>query len=140
VIVVLDIGGVEGLAPIDERRRARLRVLREQAADMVVPAAVLAEGVFSGHVRRDHHVRGLLKTVDVLDVDPDTCYAAGALRQEAIAGGVDPPPSGVEAIVAATADVRARADDVVIVTSDPDDLELLAAGADNPRRLTILRA
>jgi predicted nucleic acid-binding protein len=140
VIVVLDTGGVEGLAPIDERRRARLRVLREQASDIVVPAAVLAEGVFSGQVRRDHHVRGLLKTVDVVDVDENAGYAAGALRQEAIGGGVDPPPSGVDAIVAAIADARARADDVVIVTSDPEDLKLLAAGADNPRRLTILRA
>ena len=140
VIIVLDTGGVEGLAPIDERRRARLRVLREHAADIVVPAAVLAESVFSGHVGRDHHVRGLLETVDVIDVDEDTGYAAGALRKEAIEGGVDPPPSGVDAIVAAMADVRARADDVLIVTSDHDDLELLAASAENARRLTILRA
>jgi hypothetical protein len=36
MIVVLDTGGVEGIAPIDVKRRARLRALREQADDIVV--------------------------------------------------------------------------------------------------------
>jgi hypothetical protein len=45
VIVILDTAGVEGLAPVDEKRRARLRVLRQQVTDFVVPAAALAECV-----------------------------------------------------------------------------------------------
>lgn len=138
LIVVLDTGGVDGLAPIDERRRARLRVLRERATDFVVPAAVLAEGVLTGHVGHDFHVRRLLELVDVADVDEELGYAAGAIRQEAVRGGVAPGPSGVDAIVVATADVRAAHDDVQIVTSDEDDLETLASLGVHPARITLI--
>lgn len=138
LIVVLDTGGVEGVAPLDEQRRARLRVLREQAADLIVPAAVLAEGVLTGNVGHDYHVRRLLEVADVTDVAEELGYAAGALRQEAIRAGFDPPPSGVDAIVAAEADVRAGGDDVQIITSDGDDFELLASLGTNAARLSLL--
>ncbi len=138
LIVVLDTGGVEGLAPIDDKRRARLRVLREQASDIVVPAAVLAEGVFTDHVGHDHHVRQLLTHVRVATVDESLGYTAGALRQAAIRAGMEPPPSGVDAVVAAEADARASGDDVRILTSDDDDLELLASLATNAARLSVL--
>jgi hypothetical protein len=93
VIVVLDTGGVDGLAPMDEARRARLRALRERAHDIVVPAAVLAEGVFNGRPGHDYHVRRLLDTVDVADVDEALGHAAGALRTTAMRGGHEPAPS-----------------------------------------------
>lgn len=123
---------------MDERRRARLRVLREHASDLVVPAAVLAEGVFTGNVGHDYHVRRLLIVANVADVDEELGYTAGALRQDAIRAGFDPPPSGVDAIVAAEADDRASGDDVQIVTSDGDDVELLASLAAHAGRLTMV--
>jgi predicted nucleic acid-binding protein len=138
LIVVLDTGGVEGLAPIDEKRRARLRVLRQHASDLVLPAAVLAEGVFTGKVGHDHHVRRLLDAVNITDVDATTGLAAGALRQAARRAGLDPAPSGIDAIVAAEADGLAARDDVRIVTSDGGDLELLATLTTNAGRLSVL--
>jgi len=138
LIVVLDTGGVEGLAPLDEQRRARMRVLREHAVDLIVPAAVLAEGVLTGNVGHDYHVRRLLELTDVTDVAEELGYAAGVLRQEAIRAGFDPPPSGVDTIVAAEADFRAAGDDVQIITSDGGDFELLASLGANAARLGVL--
>ncbi|HEX4820119.1 MAG TPA: hypothetical protein VFV00_07915 [Acidimicrobiales bacterium] len=138
LIVVLDTGGVDRLAPIDAKRRARLRALREHADDIVVPAAVLAEGVLTGHVGHDHHVRQLLALVDVADTTEAIGYSAGSLRQGAIAAGPQPAPSGVDAVVAAEADARAANEDVQIITSDDDDLELLASLATNAERLSVL--
>lgn len=137
MIVVLDTGGVEGLAPIDEERRARLRLLRERADDVVLPAAVLAESVLTGHAGHDYHVR-LLDVVNVADVDGATGHAAGALRRAAMHAGMKPPPSGVDAVVAAAADARAARDDVVIVTSDEVDFQLLGSLATNAARLSVL--
>jgi hypothetical protein len=138
LIVVLDTGGVDGLAPIDAKRRARLRALREHADDIVLPAAVLAEGVLTGRVGHDHHVRQLLALVDVAATTETIGYSAGSLRQGAIAAGMQPAPSGVDAVVAAEADARAANDDVQIITSDDDDLELLASLATNAERLSVL--
>ncbi|MDQ3756941.1 MAG: hypothetical protein M3394_03735 [Actinomycetota bacterium] len=113
-------------------------MLREHVADLVVPAAVLAEGVLTGNVGHDYHVRRLLELAHITDVGEELGYAAGALRREAIRAGFDPPPSGVDAIVAAEADVRAGGDDVRIVTSDGGDFELLASLGANAARLSLL--
>ena len=99
---------------------------------------MLAEGVLSGNVGHDYHIRRLLDLADVTDVVEELGYAAGALRQEAIRARVDPPPSGVDVIVAAEADARAAGDDVQIITSDGDDMELLASLATYADRLTVL--
>jgi hypothetical protein len=138
LIVVLDTGGVEGLAPMDEIRRARLRLLRERADDLVMPAAVLAESVLTGHPVHDFHVQRLLELLDITDVDVAMGHAAGALRRAAIAGGEDPPPSGVDTLVVAAADARAADDDVLIVTSDGGDFELLGSLATHGDRLGVL--
>lgn len=138
MIVVLDTGGVEGLAPIDEERRARLRLLRDRADDLIAPAAVLAEGVLTGHAGHDYHVRRLLDVVDIADVDASTGHAAGALRRAAIDAGMKPPPSGVDAVVAAAAVERAALDQVVIVTSDDGDFQMLGSLATNAAQLSVL--
>jgi hypothetical protein len=138
LIVVLDTGGVEGLAPIDERRRARLRALRQEAQDIVVPAAVLAEGLFTGRLAHDHHVRRLLSAARVAATDEPVGYAAGALRQASIAAGLRPPPSAVDAVVAAEADARAGREEVRIVTTDADDLEALASLTANAGGISVL--
>jgi predicted nucleic acid-binding protein len=138
LIVVLDTGGVEGLAPIDEERRARLRLLRDRADDLLLPAAVLAESVLTGHAGHDYHVRRLLDVLNIADVDASTGHAAGALRRAAMGAGMRPPPSGVDAVVAATADARAAHDDVLIATSDDGDFQLLGSLATNAARLSVL--
>lgn len=140
MIAVLDTGGVEGLAPIDEERRARLRLLRDRVDDIVVPAAALAESVLTGHAGHDYHVWRLLEVVNIADVDASTGHAAGALRRAAMDAGTRPPPSGVDAVVAAAADARAAHDDVVIVTTDDDDFQVLGTLATNAARLSVLRA
>jgi hypothetical protein len=99
---------------------------------------VLAEGVLNGHVGHDYHVRRLLESVSVADVYESTGFSAGALRQAAIGAGLDPAPSGVDAIVAAEADIRARSDEVRIITSDRGDFELLASLGSNAARLSVL--
>lgn len=140
LIVVLDTGGVEGLAPIDEERRARLRLLRDRADDLVLAASVLAESVLTGHTGHDYHVRRLLDVVSIADVDASTGHAAGALRHAAMGAGLKPPPSGVDTIVAAVADERAAQDEVLIVTGDDGDFQMLGSVATNAARLSILLA
>lgn len=138
MIVVLDTGGVEALTPLDEERRARLRVLREEASELVLSAAVLAESVLTGHPGHDHHVRHLLDIVDVVDVDTALGHAAGMLRRTALDSEMHPAPSGVDSVVAATADVRAASDDVLIVTTDRGDFEMLGSLALNAARLSVV--
>ena len=127
------------LAPHSEEARTRLRALRRRGDDLVVPAAVLAEGVLTGHPGRDHHVRKLLGLVSVIEVDGPLGHAAGALRVGAIRDGIDPPPSGVDAIVAATANAAAAGDEITVVTSDPGDIAALLAAGSHPDRVSILR-
>lgn len=138
MIVVLDTGGVEGLAPIDEDRRARLRLLRERADDLVLPAAVLAESVLTGRAGHDYKVMRLLDVVHIADVDASTGHAAGALGRGAMGAGMKPPPSGVDTVVAAAADGRAANDDVLILTSDGGDFHVLGSLATNASRLSVL--
>ncbi len=138
MIVVLDTGGVEGLAPLDEERRARLRLLRERSDDVILPAAVLAESVLTGHVGHDYHVERLLDLVNVAEVDAANGHDAGALRRQAIGAGMKPLPSGVDTIVAASADSRAAQDDVLIVTSDDGDFQMLGSLTTNAARLSVL--
>ncbi len=99
---------------------------------------MLAEGVLTGHPGHDFHVRRLLELVDVVTVDEELGYAAGSLRQGAIAAGAQPPPSGVDAIVAALADDHGARNAVVVITSDGDDLELLACFGDHAGRISVI--
>ena len=138
LIVVLDTGGVSALAPAHAKSRARLRALRAGVDDLVVPAAVLAEGVLTGHPRRDFFVRRLLEHVAVVPVDEPIGLVAGTLRQAAIRGGIYPTPSGVDAIVVAVADELARRQDVEIVTSDRHDIGMLASIAEHAKRISII--
>jgi len=138
MIAVLDGGAVSALAPFDERARARLRALRSEAEDLVVPAGVLAEGLLTGHPHSDFHVRRLLELTRIADIDAGLGYAAGRLRTAVVAVSPARPPSGVDALVAAVAVDQASGDDVVVMTSDVDDLARLLAEAE-ARRVTIRR-
>jgi len=112
-------------------------VLRQHVDDLAMPTAVLSEGVLSRHPGRDSHVRRLLELLDVAPVDEKLGHAAGDLRVRARRDGSGPAPSGVDAIVAAFAYERASTDDVLIVTSDADDITALAVHSENAERLTI---
>lgn len=136
VIAVLDTQGVEALADQRRRKRARLRVLWRQVDDVVIPAAVLAEGVLTGRPGHDIGIHRLLRDISIDTVTEEIGFAAGALRNQALRDG-GPTPTGVDAIVAAVADHHAAEERVVIVTSDEDDLIALAQFADNPGRLSI---
>lgn len=137
MIAVLDTGAIDALTPLNEKGRARLRALRQRVQDLSLPSSVLAEGLLSGHPGRDYHVRRLLEVVDIADVDEELGYAAGLLRRRAMRAGADPAPSGVDATVVAFADRRAANDEVLIVTSDPEDIEALAIFTNHPQRLSI---
>lgn len=127
VIAVLDTASVSALAPDNEKARVRLRALRQRADDLVIPAAVLAEGLLTGHPGRDYHVRRFLDILAVADVDRALGMAAGALRTKAIGYSPDRPPSGVDATVAALADSCAANEAVEVITSDDHDMARLAA-------------
>ena len=137
MIAVLDTGAISALSPSTERGRARLRALRERAEDLTMPAAVLAEGVLTGHPGRDYQVRRLLALVDIESVEEDLGHSAGTLRVLARRGGADPLPSGVDAMVVAYAEARAVRDDIVIITSDPDDLRALATNTERKHRIQV---
>lgn len=137
MIVVLDTAGVDAVLPADARGRARLRALRRQAHDLVLPAAVPAEGLFTGHPGHDHHVRALLGVLSIAPVDGPIGLAAGDLRVGAIRDGTSPPPSGVDAIVAAVADEHAGRDEVHVLTGDTGDLTALLAHGRRPERIAV---
>lgn len=137
MIAVLDTGAISALSPATERGRARLRALRERTEDLTMPAAVLAEGVLTGQPGRDYHVRRLLAVVDIEPVEEGLGHAAGTLRVLTRRGGTAPLPSGVDALVVAYADSRAANDDIVIVTSDPDDVRALATHTERKRRIQV---
>ena len=104
----------------------------------MLPAAVLAESVHTGHAGHDFHVRRLLEVLNIADVDASIGYAAGALRLASMAAGMKPPPSGVDVVVAAVADARAKHDDVLIVTSHDGDFQMVGSLATNAARLSVL--
>lgn len=139
MIAVIDTGAVGALVPIDEDGRARLRALRRRTDHLEVSAAVLAEGLLSGHPGRDHHMRRLLGLLRVTAVDEQLGLAAGSLRFQALHNGARPAPSGVDALVVALADRRAAADEVVIYTTDRHDIEILSIYARHRAVISVSR-
>lgn len=137
VVIVLDTGAVSRVLPSSDSGRARLRALvgRSDRPDLVLPAAVLAEGLFTGQAGHDYHVRQLLSVVRVVDIDQSLGLAAGRLRREALAFGAR--PSGVDAMVVAVADQLAAVQSVEIFTTDPDDLTYLAVFAEHVERISV---
>lgn len=86
----------------------------------MVPTVVVAEST-SGSARTDANINRLLKTCDVAPIVPELkARRAGQFRALAGRGSV------VDALVVALAEPGAT-----VLTSDPDDLEVLAARADH---------
>lgn len=116
--LLLDSEGLSKAAGHDERTAAFLKqVLREQGR-VVVPAIVLTEVLRGGP--RDAGVHRVLKQTEVVEVSGRLARAAGEILGQV---GTD---KTVDAVVAAVAvDQPGR---VVLLTSDPDDLQLLTQG------------
>jgi hypothetical protein len=71
-----------------------------------------------------------------LDIDELLGLAAGQLRTLTIRGGAHPKPSGVDAIVAGAA--ASAGDEVLLVTSDTEDMAALLLYAEHRGRVSIL--
>jgi hypothetical protein len=84
----------------------------------MIPAVVLAE-CLQGHAGRDANENRLLKTCDVEEAVPEALARRAALLRRLACRG-----SAIDALVVAFAEP-----DGTVLTSDPDDLEALAAHA-----------
>jgi hypothetical protein len=119
-VLVLDSGGLSRLSQRNRRAAALIAALRAEGLwPPVVPSVVLAE-LTSGTARTDANINRLLRSCEV---DPVVAEAnarrAGQLRARARRG------SAIDALVVALAEPSST-----VLTSDPDDLDALAAHAD----------
>lgn len=122
-MLVLDSGGLSRLARRDQATAALIIALRRPGLwPPVVPTVVLVESL-TGSPQRDANTHRLLKTCDLrATVTERTARRAAELRSAARRG------SAVDALVTAVAEPG-----LTILTSDRDDLEALAAHADDVR-------
>lgn len=131
--LLLDSGGISAIADGNPDARAVLIRARSEGRQVAIPAAVLAEVVTD---RPDHALvdRVITSVDEALPLTPERARQAGILRARAWllrqASGRrlkdDRPPSAVDALVMAEAVAAGTA---VILTSDPDDMELLRDAA-----------
>jgi predicted nucleic acid-binding protein len=118
-MLVLDAGGVSRLAERSRRALALITAFRQQGLwPPVVPSVVLVESL-SGRAGRDAKTNQLIKTCEVAESLPQpVARRAAELRHRARQG------SAVDAVTVATAEPGGT-----VLTSDPKDLEALAAHA-----------
>lgn len=116
--LILDSGAVIALSRQDQRARAALTAAWEAGVEVSIPSVVVAETVRGS--ARDAPVNGIIKAVGpARPVDEGTGRIAGGLLGQARSNGT------VDAIVVASAIQLGGA---VILTGDPEDLNLLASG------------
>jgi hypothetical protein len=121
--LVLDSGAVTRLAERSRQSAALIVALRDEGLwPPMVPSVVLVE-CLQGHAARDAIANRFLKTCDVVEEVPEAVARRAAhLRRLARTG------SAVDALVVALAEPGGTA-----ITSDPRDLEALAAHATRVR-------
>jgi len=118
-VLVLDSGAVSRLAERSRASAALILALREEGLwPPVVPSAVLVE-CLQGHAGRDATANQLLKTCDLVERIPESLARRAALLRRRARRG-----SAVDAIVVAIAEPGGT-----VLTTDPEDLEALAAHA-----------
>ncbi|MCB0987018.1 MAG: PIN domain-containing protein [Acidimicrobiales bacterium] len=116
--LILDSGAVIALSRNDLRARATLAAAREAGVEVSIPSVVVAETVRGS--AKDAKVNRVIKSVgEVTAADERTGRGAGALL------GAARSTSAVDALVVASAIELGGG---VVLTGDPDDLELLAGG------------
>ena len=120
-VLVLDAGGISRLAERSRYAAALILALREiDLWPPLVPSVVLVD-CLQGHAGRDALTNRFLKTCDIVEEIPEgLARRAALLRRRAHRG------SAVDAVVVALAEPGGT-----VVTSDPDDLNGLAAHADD---------
>lgn len=126
-MLVLDSGGVTRLAERSKQSLALVLALRETGLwPPRVPSVVLVE-CLEGHAGRDAIENRFLKTCDIVSTISETlAHRAALLRRRARRG------SAVDALVVASAEPGGT-----VITTDPDDLEALAAHAQNVDIVTV---
>lgn len=120
-MLVLDSGGVTRLAQRSRDSLALLLALREEGLwPPTVPSVVLVE-CLQGHGSRDANENRFLKTCEIGETVPEALARRAALLRRLARRG-----SAIDAIVVAIAEPGGT-----VLTSDPGNLEALAAHADD---------
>jgi predicted nucleic acid-binding protein len=126
-MLVLDSGGVTRLAERSKPTLALILALREAGLwPPRVPSVVLVE-CLQGHAGRDALENKFLKTCDVLPNVSETLARRAALLRRLARRG-----SAVDALVVAAAEPGGT-----VITTDPEDLEALAAHSQNVGVVTV---
>jgi predicted nucleic acid-binding protein len=124
--LLLDSDGLVKLASGDPKSRAFLESARERGARVVVSAITLTEVLRGGP--RDAPVHRVLSRIIVQPVSAELGRRAGELLGTT---GLSGHRCAIDAVVAAIAMELARP--VVLLTSDPDDLNRLVEEPDLPK-------
>lgn len=132
--LVLDSEGVSKLAAGDARTRGYLNSARARRAQVAASAITLTETLRGGP--RDATVHGVLSRITVVPVTAQVARRAGELLG---ATGLSGHRCAIDAIVAATALGLERP--IVLLTSDPDDMNRLVEEPDRPKaeRIVVVR-
>lgn len=116
--LIFDSGAVIALSRHDLRARATLAAAREAGVEVSIPSVVIAETVRGS--AKDAAINRVIEAVgEVSSADERTGRRAGALL------GAARSTATVDALVVASAIELGGG---VVLTGDPDDLELLASG------------
>jgi predicted nucleic acid-binding protein len=129
--LVLDSEGLSKLAAGDARARAHLEMARLRQARVVISAITLTEVLRGGP--RDSRVHQVLSRVTTLPVTPELARRAGELLG---ATGLSGHRCAIDSVVAVTALDLPRP--VVLLTSDPDDLNRLVEEHDRPKEQRVV--
>ena len=132
--LVLDAEGLSKLAAGDARTRGYLDSARNRGARVAVSAITLTEALRGGP--RDTAVHRVLSRITVITVTEAIARRAGELLG---ATGLSGHRCAIDAVVAASAlDVERP---VVLLTSDPDDLNKLVEEPERPKaqRIVVVR-
>jgi predicted nucleic acid-binding protein len=129
--LVLDSEGVSKLAAGDGRTRAYFDSARARRAKVAASAITLTETLRGGP--RDAVVHRVLSRVTVVPVTAQIARRAGELLG---ATGLSGHRCAIDAVVAATALELERP--IVLLTSDPDDMNRLVEEPDRPKTERII--
>jgi predicted nucleic acid-binding protein len=124
--LVLDADGLAKLASSDRRTQVRFESARKHRSKIVTAASTLTEVLRGGP--RDAPVNHWLKLVTVVPVDPEFGRAAGELLGRT---GLSGHRCAMDALLAVVAMAQPRP--VVLLTSDPRDLQKLTEEPDRPK-------